>query len=74
MLTSLPAETVLFTSQCLHIAINIKKGCWGETKLPQYTIVFPFNRGNYPQDLGRTVTGSQEGGWWVALLIKLLKF
>ena len=51
---------VLFTSQCLHNAINIKKGCWGKQS-SRNTIVFPFNRGNYPQELGRPVMGRVGG-------------
>ena len=44
-----------------RLQLYLKKGCWGKQS-SHNTIVFPFNRGNYPQDLGRTVMMGRVGG------------
>ena len=70
MLTSLPDSPVYKSMPMSSHCNYISREDVGGNKAPTNTIVFPFNRGNYPQDLGR----DGEGGWHCAAVIKLLIF
>ena len=61
MLTSLPDSPVYKSMPMSSHCNYISREDVGGNKAPTNTIVFPFNRGNYPQDFGRTVVGRVGG-------------
>ena len=62
MLISLPDSPVYKSMPMSSHCNYISREDVGGNKAPTNTIVFPFNRGNYPQDLGRTVVMGRVGG------------